>query len=238
MPINLTLRSTKGSPLTAAEVDANFSILKENIESAIDAAGVITVNGRAGNVVLLTSDVNTALGYTPADSALVVSSFNGRVGEVLLTSGDVTTALAYTPANTVSPSFTGAPTAPTAPPGTNTTQLATTAFVVAATSVGPAVNGPNGYVTLPGGVIMQWGESADVTASGNQTVDITFPIPFQTAVYQVIVGTVDLNPGSVLTQRVCKLRDQPTLTGATIDVDSWDTVTGDTVKAVYLAIGR
>ena len=37
-----------------------------------------------------------------------------------------------TKADTVSPTFTGTPTAPTASPGTNTTQLATTAFVTAA----------------------------------------------------------------------------------------------------------
>jgi hypothetical protein len=37
-----------------------------------------------------------------------------------------------TKADTVSPTFTGTPTAPTASPGTNTTQIATTAFVEAA----------------------------------------------------------------------------------------------------------
>jgi len=36
-----------------------------------------------------------------------------------------------TKADTVSPTFTGTPTAPTASPGTNTTQIATTAFVLA-----------------------------------------------------------------------------------------------------------
>lgn len=41
--------------------------------------------------------VTTALGYTPANAAAVVSSFNGRVGVVTLSSGDVTTALGYTP---------------------------------------------------------------------------------------------------------------------------------------------
>jgi hypothetical protein len=44
---------------------------------------------------------------------------------------DIATAIS-TKANLVSPTFTGTPTAPTASPGTNTTQVATTAFVGAA----------------------------------------------------------------------------------------------------------
>lgn len=46
---------------------------------------------------------------------------------------DIATAIA-TKADLASPTFTGTPLAPTASPGTNTTQLATTAFVTAATS--------------------------------------------------------------------------------------------------------
>lgn len=48
-------------------------------------------------------------------------------------------------ATTASPSFTGIPLAPTAPPGTNTTQIATTAFTTAAVA---AVSGGGGAMTL------------------------------------------------------------------------------------------
>jgi hypothetical protein len=48
---------------------------------------------------------------------------------------DLATALALK-ANLASPTFTGTPAAPTAAPGTNTTQLANTAFVTAAVSAG------------------------------------------------------------------------------------------------------
>jgi len=81
----------------------------------------------------------------------VVQSFNTRTGSVVLTSGDVTTALAFVPyANTnpagyitaSSPDLTGTPTAPTASANTNTTQLATTAYVVGQASVAsPLMNG-------------------------------------------------------------------------------------------------
>jgi len=63
-----------------------------------------------------------------------VASFNTRTGAVTLTQADVTTALGFTPANVNGASLTGVPTAPTATYGTNTTQLASTAFVQAAVS--------------------------------------------------------------------------------------------------------
>lgn len=54
--------------------------------------------------------------------------------------------------SSVSPTFTGTPTAPTASPGTNTTQIATTAFVLA-----------NG---VPSGAIMMWSGSIASIPSG------------------------------------------------------------------------
>jgi len=81
-----------------------------------------------------------------------VTSFNTRTGAVTLTSGDVTDALTYTPANIASPTFTGVPAAPTAADGTNTTQLATTAFVQSAVAGGTAgvasFNSRTGIVSL------------------------------------------------------------------------------------------
>jgi hypothetical protein len=71
-----------------------------------------------------------------------VLSINGRTGAVSILSADVTGALGYTPANLVSPSFTGTPTAPTASTSTNSTQLATTAFVLGqASNVTPSMAG-------------------------------------------------------------------------------------------------
>jgi hypothetical protein len=58
-----------------------------------------------------------------------LTSFNDRVGAITLESSDVTTALGFTPIGTNSPAFTGTPTAPTATAGSDSTQLATTAFV-------------------------------------------------------------------------------------------------------------
>lgn len=64
-----------------------------------------------------------AQGYVTSLTA-PVTSVAGKTGDVLLVVSDVSGA-----APLVSPAFTGIPTAPTAAPGTSTTQLATTAFV-------------------------------------------------------------------------------------------------------------
>lgn len=69
-----------------------------------------------------------------------------------------------------SPAFTGIPTAPTASNGTNTTQLATTAF-----SYGTLSAGTTGYVVLPNGLIFEWGFSNSVTNPRTVSFPLTFP---------------------------------------------------------------
>jgi hypothetical protein len=110
-----------------------------------------------------------------AASTTGVSSFNARTGAVTLTSGDVTGALTYTPANIASPAFTGVPTAPTAAPGTNTTQLASTAFVTAAVSATgvTAFNTRTGSVTLTGNDVVTALETA--ANAGAVSIDTTAP---------------------------------------------------------------
>jgi len=61
-----------------------------------------------------------------------VTSVFGRTGAVVAVSGDYTVGQVTGAAPLASPTFTGVPAGPTAAPGTNTTQLATTAFVQAA----------------------------------------------------------------------------------------------------------
>jgi hypothetical protein len=152
--------------------------------------GVMTFNTRAGAVVLTAADITSAGGallagpafsgvptaptaasgvatqqlattafVTSAIAALSigVASFNSRTGAVTLTTNDISAAGG---AVLASPIFSGQPTAPTASPGTSTTQLATTAFVMAAISAANVVssfNGRAGSVTLT---------AADVSAAG------------------------------------------------------------------------
>jgi hypothetical protein len=77
----------------------------------------------------------TAFVTTAVAGGGTVSSVFTRTGAVVAASGDYTVAQVTGAAPLASPMFTGTPVAPTATAGTNTTQLATTAFV--ATSFAP-----------------------------------------------------------------------------------------------------
>ena len=107
---------------TAAEINAAMS--KTNVESALgytpysaanpsgyvtkaqsaSSAPVQSVNGRTGSVLITSSDVTGALGYTPANSAATVKSFNTRSGDVSLQADDLVNALGYTPYSADNPS--------------------------------------------------------------------------------------------------------------------------------------
>lgn len=90
-----------------------------------------------------------------------VASFDGRTGVVTLTLADIT---GHGGAPLLSPVFTGVPAGPTAAPGTNTTQLATTAFVAAAIAgLGSGVAGVSSWNTRTGAVTLTL---ADVTGAG------------------------------------------------------------------------
>jgi Chaperone of endosialidase len=156
---------------------------------AAGMTGVVTTfNGRAGAVNLIGNDVSAAGGaltvspaFTGSPSAPTaapgtsntqlatcafvmaavatsggVLTFNGRAGAVVLTTADVS---AVGGALLASPALTGSPTSPTAAPGTNTTQLATCAFVAAA--VAAATAGVASFNTRTGAVTLI---ATDVTA--------------------------------------------------------------------------
>ena len=89
-----------------------------------------------------------------------VSSFNTRTGAVLLTAADITS---IGGALVASPSFTGVPTAGTATPGTNSTQLATCAFVQAA--VAAVTAGVSSFNSRTGDVILTAADVAAVAVS-------------------------------------------------------------------------
>lgn len=75
-------------------------------------------------------------------SSAGVSTFNSRSGAVVPTSGDYTAAQVTGAAPLASPTLTGTPAAPTASVSTNTTQIATTAFVVGQVGTAtPLING-------------------------------------------------------------------------------------------------
>lgn len=161
----------------ALKVDGITVTMSGGILSATGVvSGVSSVNTRTGAVTIQSSDVTGALGFTPYNA----TNPSGYLTAGTVTSSIVTTALGYTPYNATnpagyitvssapvtsvatktgavtlvhtdisdwtatlaayatlaSPTFTGTPAAPTASSGTNTTQIASTAFVAAAVAAG------------------------------------------------------------------------------------------------------
>lgn len=161
----------KPAPGTTTNQIATCSWVMDRI-NALAGDVVNSFNGRHGNVTLTLYDIVNAGGAqissptftgtprapTPppgdnstriATTAFVqreivdnaVISFNGRRGAVTLLANDISAAGG---ALLASPNFTGIPTGPTAPFGTSTTQLATTAFVQAAINAIQGQVGPQG----------------------------------------------------------------------------------------------
>ena len=164
------------------------------------AAGVSSFNTRTGAVVLTSGDI----------AAVGVSSFNGRLGAVNLIGNDVSAAGG---ALNASPAFTGTPTAPTAIPATNTTQIATTAFVQAAVSAATAGvvtwNGRAGAVVLT---------AADVTGvNGALLASPTFT---------GVPAAPTAAPGANTTQLATTAFVQAAVAAGTAGVASFNTRTG------------
>jgi len=138
--------------LTSYNASFLFYPLSSNPAGYLTSAPVTSVAGRTGAITLANTDISglgtmstaTAADYStttvanglyyplssnPAGylTSAPVTSVAGRTGAITLAVADVSGA-----APLASPALTGTPTAPTATGGTNTTQIATTAFVAAA----------------------------------------------------------------------------------------------------------
>jgi hypothetical protein len=95
----------------------------------------------------------------------------------------------------------------------------------------------NGYLKLPGGLIIQWGESASSVANGaNTQLTVTFPIEFPTACLSVIPGGRDTAVASAYSNAGVKLYTK-SKTGAVLLVDSFSAGGEGATYADYLAIG-
>jgi hypothetical protein len=124
-------------------------------------------NNTAGTVPAAASLVTNELAINTADAIAYVKHSDGTVKQIV----------DPTKAPLASPALTGTPTAPTAAPGTSTTQLATTAFVTAADNLkaplaSPAFTGtPTAPTATAGTSTTQLATTAFVTAADNLKVD-------------------------------------------------------------------
>jgi len=62
---------------------SNDGISYDDITTSVGIAGVATFNTRSNAVTLLSSDVTSALGYTPVNSTAVISISNGGTGQTI-----------------------------------------------------------------------------------------------------------------------------------------------------------
>lgn len=134
-----------------------------------------------------------------------VALFDGTTGK-LLKDGPLLSAYA----TLASPTFTGVPAAPTATAGTNTTQLATTAFVTTADNLkaplaSPALTGtPTAPTATAGTSTTQLATTAFVTTAGNLKANLSDTINAQTGTtYTLVSGdngkVIELNNASAIT---------------------------------------
>lgn len=108
----------------------------------------------------------------------------------------------FVQAQKINTALTGTPTAPTPATGTNTTQLATTAYanaIAGGTTIPAKSLASNGYVKLANGFIFQWGIVGSIGRTGTT---VTFPIAFPNVCLNgqmslIVANTNDWWSGSV-----------------------------------------
>lgn len=174
------------------------------------AGGIVAASTPAGGITQLTGDVSAGPGSGPQAAALaavgtagtytkVMTDGKGRVASgTTLSAGDIpniaesqvmglTVDLAAK-APLASPGLTGTPTAPTATAGTNTTQIATTAFVEAA--VAGSLTNPMTTIgdLIVGGTVSGGVATPTRLAAGTATYVLTSNGPGVAPTYQAAAG--------------------------------------------------
>ena len=177
--------------VTAATLTATLSSYVALPYFASTLAGYVTNSAltTALSAYVTNSSLATTLSNYVTNSALT-TVLGGYVSNAALT-----TALAAK-ANLASPALSGTPTTPTAAPGNNTTQIASTAFIQAALAAATSATMASfGHWKDPNtGFKVNWGTIYSVTGATSGG-PVSFESPFTTACYGVICG---FNGGNLL----------------------------------------
>lgn len=130
---NLVARINTENDLRANIIAANAQIDLRDTISRVNAINLAINSALTANVAAANARVNAA--------NVNITDVNNRLDSVNLARDVSLTANLSYKSNIASPAFTGTPTAPTASSGTNTTQIATTAFVTnAVTTLGGSID--------------------------------------------------------------------------------------------------
>ena len=189
----LYLGATAGSLTATKPYAPNHLVYIGIVERANAGNGQIYVKPQNGYELKEIHDVDVT-STPPVNNDVLV--FDTSTTPDLWKPKSIPTILGYTPANIDSPAFTGTPTAPTATAGTNTTQIATTAFVqsaaiLSANQISIFGDGLNGAATITAQIsLTEDTYYTNLTISGAGAINL--------AGYRLFVnGTLDLsNAGS------------------------------------------
>lgn len=144
--LTTALTSTLASYVTQTSLTSQLSNYVTNATLSSDLASYLTISSAAATYVSNSSLATTLTSYLT--KALATSTY----------------------APLISPGLSGVPTAPTAANGTETTQIATTAFATGTWTS----NSLTGYQKFSSGVIFQWG----IAVNGGSPQSVSFPIAF------------------------------------------------------------
>jgi len=142
-----------------------------------------TIKATFPNISGAVTPTHTELNYVDGVTSAIQTQLDAK-GDVTLTGVQTLTNKSLT-----SPTLTGTPTAPTAAGGTNTTQIATTAFVTAAVSGG-------GGMTYPGSGIAVSTGSAWTTSKSSPSGDIVGTTDTQTLTNKTLTAPALGTPAS------------------------------------------
>jgi YD repeat-containing protein len=138
---------------------------------------------------------------------------------------------------------TGGIAVPTQAPGTATSQVASTSFVASAVAAGiasvqpgPTLLAANGYITFPGGLILQWGSVTAPAGEFPVDVAVTFPKAFPHACWHVNATTLRSIARAGEANLASHFVDYITTTGCTIVIDNQGNPS--TYYGQWLAIGN
>ena len=164
LTLNSVLIGNGTSALLAVAPSTSGNLLTSNGTVWASTAPAATVNSFSAGTTGFTPSTTTTGAVTLAGTLAVA---NGGTGVSTSTGTGAGV-------HADSPTFTGTPLSTTAANGTNTTQIATTAF-----AYGLLSTAAQGYTKLANGLIIQWGTYNPGSADSNTAV--TFPIAFPTA---------------------------------------------------------
>ena len=215
----------KGAAANALTIKPNETLsaprllnyIGHDADRTIDLSGDLTIGAGGASISGSASGTNTGdqvIALTGDVTGSGTGSFAATIASGAVTNGK----LSNMPANTFKMNNTGAAAHPID---------ATIAQALAALGVVTSGVAANGYIILPGGLYVQWGNAGAVTS----TLAVTFPIAFPNAVWSVVVTPFYASGGH---DNGLDITGVPSLTGFTLN-NSAATVTGG---SFWIALGN